>query len=369
MFFHIATRPEDQVEYESLSNFKIDNLHIQLDSGWRQFETNEAIEFRKGYAIDCKLEDVNINNPSVGNYCVIQYIKSDKSLFIHHDTIRGFPIYEGKHWISNIIITGREISRFYTVKIVDNLILSVKQPSPMSDIKQLPEMPLDEIIDIVEEELLKYIKGYLKHNNNIISASETYGYDSTVLMAIMNHNNIPYTKLDSIENGMIDSDNPLHTLIRRKNYWAYEQLLINPTPMNLITGYLGDGYLMRSPFTVHYYLKKCGIDFKSELFKTDSYQRDYIIERFIDSGKFDDIPIYVSQEEIFRIILSDYQMWHIEDTITVMPFKNSKILEISHCLKPNDALNQGLHAIIQHKIIEKRDPSLLTTLSKSKNEY
>ena len=73
--------------------------------------------------------------------------------------------------------------------------------------------------------------------------------------------------------------------------------------------------------------------------------------------------------EIFNRNKNDFQHWHLDNTITFTPFKDTSIMETILQGNAEQLLNNARDAAIQKKLIAKRDPKKLEFLSRWKNYY
>jgi hypothetical protein len=74
-----------------------------------------------------------------------------------------------------------------------------------------------------------------------------------------------------------------------------------------------------------------------------------------------------NDELVIDALLYDWQMWHYNYQITILPWKSIKIINYGFGLELDDNLDQLLNARIQKNIIQKLEPALLGTISKHKN--
>lgn len=367
MFFHLSA--DSKCKFGSMGEFLIDGTVLQLDRGWVQTEAKDIIDFRKGYSIKSTLSGIDPHVPSVGNYCIIQYVKSIKEWHIYKDSLRGFPIYYSDSVITNLNLGNKALHPDKWAYMHHSQV-SLRRHLFKYEMADKGKLPLDEIVNRVEFELLDYIEKFIKYNDNEIICNPTHGYDCTTLKAILDFNNIPhvYTDFRALRKKPPSLSEEELFVDVLDTQWGYWQLNITDKPQTILTGYCGDEFLMRGPEYVYYYLKQYKIDMAKEVLLSQSYERQFIEKWYIKTNKFDKCTDNPTNMQLANALLTDYQMWGIDDTTTILPYKNIKILELSFRLKPEDALNQGLNAIIQHRIIEKCNPALLSTIMTNKNE-
>ena len=358
MFFHIAYDQDSVLDLEPLGLIKMGDTSVQLDKGWTSDETSDYIEFRKGYSIEHKLEDIDPEDATEGNYCIIRWNKSNKKCEIFSDAVRGYPVYKNKNFVSNLIQSN-----------------SFAENRNFKSIEDLPFLTMDEVVDRVEEDLTTYIKKAIAVNDFEFKMTSTGGIDSLTLMAILEHNNIPYTLAGHFAKGEnLKSIKPhsLYTHIANQ-YWGYDQFYVTDNE-TVLTGFWGDEFLMRNAIGCYLYLLPYGIDYKEEILETECYQRDFVIDGYVNTNKFEKMKEHwdtnnPSKIEIANGFQHDYQMWGLDNTVAVVPYKQFDILQVSFQMSPEDALSHGLHATVQRKIIERRNPELLEQLQKNKNEF
>lgn len=370
MLFNITSGECSKLKYETLIDFDIDHTSLQLDAGWVQSESDGIIDFRKGYSVDARLEDIDVNDKLRGNYCVIQYTKSTKTWALYHDSIRGFPIYYDKINISNIEKLERGVRPNELIEMVD----SVVSLGHYERIKfhSTTKLPIAEATEMVELAILTYIVDFKKYNDDQLYVNPTFGYDTNTLRAVMEYHNVPHILHDEMQRSKPKhplhsaTNDPLYELLR-STQWGFGQLYVSEHPQTLVTGFWGDEYLMRGPKAVYYYLKQFGMNFKDEVEKRqDSYMYNFISSNYFE--EFEKCVEDATSGDVARALMCDYQMWGFNNTQTLVPYKNIDLLEIGFRLSPDDTLDQALNARIQHDIIEKCNATLLDRISTNKNE-
>lgn len=337
---------------------------LYLDAGWTMSETNAYIDWRKGYSLESVLDDIDPLDSQRGHYCIIRFNKSNKQWNIYYDDLRGFPIFYNAETITNVpeLLTDYKLRR-------DNFsLLPIKK------------LTLEEATDLVREALTNNIRDYLKYNNNKICLPPSGGYDSTVLQAIMDSEGIAYTKHIPFERlYFYDVWQPKHDseLMKhlRTHLWGYLQLRPAPEGMAIITGFDGDEFLMRNPGYVSYVCSARGLSLSEYIDNYDdqTYMTKYIRDRYLEKIKSSEEHVKtiddLKEEKIIEILEQDFQMWHFDDTITILPWKSRNIIYYGFGLGTDDILDQLLNARIQHTIISELAPELLETITTYKNIY
>ena len=368
MFFYLST---NQFDVELLPEIYSDGgTTLFLDDGWSVNETVIDITWRKGYSLDCKLENVYPLDPCRGHYCVIQHNKEINTWEIYHDTLRGFPIYYDKHNITNLMRVDKELKVNQIVSIISSNINVSKTKNKIQFFYSPNSLTSEAVAELIRTELTNNILDYLKYNNNNLFIHATGGYDCTVLRAILENENIPCVVKENWRKRQYG--HPPFFQHLKETYWGYEQLHTIPDGYAHITGYMGDEYIMRNPGYVAYVLHCYGvsladylISYKAEFGK--SYMTAYIDDRQymekINKTKPDDLKL----DDVFKVLLLDYQMWHYNNQITFMPYKSIKIIEYGFSLDIPGILEQITEVGVQKKIIESINPKMLDFITPYKN--
>ena len=376
MFFHITAGGHDSPLLERAhqyswcdKSFKPHTLYI--DKGWTFTENGDVLDWRKGYSLESKLEDVNVNEDSRGHFCVIQFHKGDCSWSVHSDNFRGFPIFYTDDEITNLPGTLADPKNVLINKYIALKDTASVHRANYSKFDFPQKMSMDEVVEKITHELTTNLTDYLKYNNNKIYVDITGGYDTTALLAIMNHNKIPYTQRARIRAERNGPDELGDELLQymREEHWGYYQLTMVPEGMALLTGFLGDEYSMRNPGYVAHVLKARGVKLSEHL----SVDGDGYMSRFIRKNYLNKIAEVETDEvrtdaEIMNALAYDWQMWHYHNQITIMPWKSQKIINYCFGLSSEDIIDQLLNTTIQKRIIENLDSALLDSISDYKNE-
>ena len=89
------------------------------------------------------------------------------------------------------------------------------------------------------------------------------------------------------------------------------------------------------------------------------------------SNGMDSVKPGQSLEDVYTDIVNrnknDYQHWHLENTMTFTPFKDTSITETILQSSVEQLISNAQDATIQNKLIEKLDPRKLKFRSKWKN--
>lgn len=358
LFFYLTTEKSDHVLLSKA--YSDSQRELYLDAGWSKTEASSHIDWRKGYSLDCVLDEINPEIEQRGHYCIIRFNKNKTQWDVYHDDMRGFPIFYNDHTITNLpgLLTDQKVR--------------ANRLAPIS----IKKLTLSEATDLVQEELTNNIRDFVKYNNKEICITQSRGYDLTALQAIMDHADIAYTNHIPIDRLYFynvwqpkhDSELMLHL---RKHYWGYLQLRPSPKGMALITGFNGDEFLMRNPGYVSYVCAVRGLSLSEYIanYTEETYMTSFIKNHYLDKIKSMEEGDKVEDVQIMKVLENDFQMWHYNETITVLPWKSRNIIRYGFGLDTADILDQLLNARIQHNIISALAPELLETITTHKNIY
>jgi len=159
-----------------------------------------------------------------------------------------------------------------------------------------------------------------------------------------------------------------------QGHQLYNQIHLWNDPTVLVTGSCGDEYFMRGPHTAAQCLKYHGYNLL-EATKESDYMYKFFNRKSCTDAIHDgmnSIKPNQSMEDVYTEILNrnknDYQHWHLDNTITFTPFKNTAIIETILQSSVNQLLSNARNGIIQKKLIEKKDRNKLEFKSKWKND-
>jgi hypothetical protein len=158
-----------------------------------------------------------------------------------------------------------------------------------------------------------------------------------------------------------------------ETHQPYKQVHLWNDPTVLITGMCGDEYFMRGPHTSAQCLKYHGYNLLESLKESD-YMYYFFNRKNCTAGILNGIDAVKPDQsiedvytDIFNRNKNDHQHWHIDNTITFTPFKDTSIMEIILRGRAELLLDNARDAAIEKMLIEKRDPKKLKFLEKRKN--
>lgn len=356
MFFDINTNPSGTTHKYLNEMHKVGRWKIFLDNGWISSHSGSTTTFKKGYSTESEIVDAKAGQ--TGNFCIIT-CKSN-SITIEHDDCRGFPIYWSNDMISNLYSSSNQLWTGQTAFIEDDKV-KCKFGKLLLDSISTEKQNVRVLLDLVETYFKNYIAQYLKYNADFYLADSS-GIDTLTLSALANKAVQPVEPL-------IICNSPLSEYIKTR-YWGYKQL---PNKYNFVgTGFCGDEFMMRNPLYVSWYLKFHNIDLQKMYSKNpDTYMEGFIKHRYLDKISKDSSSFRNEKEMQYQYMnnmLNDFQMWHLNETITFTPFKNRYVPHLLLSMKPKDVLTQVTDALFSKNLIYRNNPNLISKLSANKND-
>jgi hypothetical protein len=355
MFFHISHN-EEKTTIPFSQTRKIGKFTVSTDAGWH----SKGHVLYKGYCVDQSLEqkvtDRNFIEQS-GNYVILDF--SDGGASIRYDNSRSFPMYYDGHRVTNYQDTSLTAVWFDgAVKYRDNKWEfefrkenKIKYPSGMKNLNK--------------EQLVDRYCEYLVSCCNIKTplpffCANSNGVDSLVIKSAFDYCGIDYQLVDNNS--------------KRLKYlgWGYKQIFVTDTPHIQLTGFCGDELMLRNPLYVQWLLDPYNINLIDEFDKVEhSYMKGFFNKKYkekilINFGKIKTIP--EAYEHMTNVAVNDYQIWHIDQTLTFTPFRNIKMA--LECLRadPDTMLDQVIHAGLSKDIIRRLNKRNLDLISTHKND-
>lgn len=376
MFFHISKTAQDNFS----TFYKIGNLVVSTDPGWKRYETQDFSCVFKGYADDVHLEksiaDIIMDKQLryTGNFCVIVHEKNTGRTSIRSDLYRGFPIYvtDGK-CVTNLCPAGRTFWTDSIISMTDNLDIDETKIDVIGAIDTSPIDKKQAVLDIASI-LKNKTQKWLQHNILPIKVFLSGGVDSLLVYSVLQGltDQYEFVKCSHVEYDRFWLKNS-HTLT--ENYWGYKQIHHWIDPCVLTSGAPGDEFMMRSPTTVDQLLKYHDMDIRhlleqgrwknslhSDYFALPKHQklfRDQAVDRSVSVAKF--------HWSLCNIIVNDWQHWHIGNTLTWTPLRDLAIFKILLRLPIGDLLPQIFDSALSCQLIEKNRPGLTSVISDKKN--
>lgn len=359
MFFTLAKQPDPRFPLHD----RFGSWHFSHDQGW--LFGNDI--WSKGY----KHDDI-----SHGNFVQIQL--QDNTISISHDRCRSFPLWwdPDESILTNFLGKGINIWADTAVRLTDNDI-DLEKIDMFGDIDASP-ISRDELINNLVINLqcksTALARDY-KHLQKKLFVSG--GVDTLTLLAMITRFNM---ECDLIDYEHVEYDHFLNLNLKQlqQNHWAYNQIHHWRDPCMLLTGSCGDEFLFRGPYTVALWAAWSEIDLESVIKHESGYMIGYlkkeknikIIRDFYKRRQEiqSEYPCKLDLiKQILNINANDHQHWHLGNTLTWTPFKDSELTKLTLRLTDDDLIWTICNAGINHLLIEKLCPEYLSLLSKTKN--
>ena len=370
MFFDLTTNEKENFTL----HFKLPNgLVLNTDDGWESFESSDCTVILKGYSnlynlkelsshlTDCKRTSIK------GNFCAF-VCKGDKVTLLH-DKDRGFPVWIGDNTITNLVEQPTPVWEDCNLTVDGSMNVTKHWGSPYVFKKQ--ELSDDQIIGKIDNILSETFEKFLSHNDKPIKIYLSGGVDTLLAWSYLDS----FTKNYEIVDYEYMKYTYFFSVNRKKlaRHQLYNQIHLWEHPCVLVTGSCGDEYFMRGPYTTAQCLKYHGHDLLKSTKHTDYMYKFFNRKKCSDgmSDGMDSVKPSQSLEDVYTNILNrnknDYQHWHLENTMTFTPFKDTSITETILQSSVEQLISNAQDATIQNKLIEKLDPRKLKFRSKWKN--
>ena len=364
-------------------SYKIKNFCLSTDLGWSEIQGVFGKVIYKGYAYTDLTAFLSTHDPESqdlprGSFTAIME-KGDR-IYVVNDVSRQYPIFidRNSHVITNL--TKFDETKYPDVSIsintVDNKIAEVYNPiefSPSSD------QSLEQTSMNILEMLNKDINFFNRHYTSPIKVIPTGGFDSTLLIALLKHNNIEFEVIDyeykkwtyfyKKNRKEVDLIIPANSFMKVGHSWG-------DVPTTLANGWHADQHFFRLylPFVVFCKMKSMKV---SDVFETYSKSYSYhklvhkIHERKNDSGSVTDntFDTKTGYKKIFEIIRASFEPWTFERTLYWSPYRNLNITNQVLQMSDEQVIKNTMEATIQKNILNKIDPNLLDIITPTKNEF
>lgn len=341
MFFYLGNNNYcDELLYRHQNN------GVYTDLGWKH--QNDV--YYKGYCLDydihSNLDKILSGDKPQGIYCLIQNNK------LFYPEIRPFPLYQQGEELTNL--------RLENFTELDNN--KYKLPTTTKSFDDV----IKELINILIDNLSKFE----------LNIWVTGGIDSTMLIAIAEYANLPYTihiakprdtfsNIKQWEGTVEEYDSPLLQFCRN-NYWAYE-FLSNFNNKIITTGFYGDEYFCRSLWQINLLANGHGLTVFDIVKPTDYVYKHLIRPRFAHLRGIDKSINLGNLKSTTIMSLGTSHVWHLDNTITFCPLMDKRIAENVWSLDEKTLLESSADAIIQKQIIKNTTPDVLLLTDNFKN--
>ena len=356
MFFTV-TQDQLKKQWPETVSDTVLNYTLHLDLGWHRHKDT----FFKGYSIPVALQQKVENrdfSETTGCYTILDFSTGECSYYT--DDSRGFPLYYNSDTISN-----QKRNHLTAVWFDGELKRSnkswqfVKRQDRFFEYDQSNKtISKQQLVDIVCEILVDHAKNL---NTDLpLFCSNSPGVDSNMVRSAFDYCNKSYTLVEKNERHAFSALG-----------WGYEQIYVTDQPHVQLTGFCGDELLLRNPMYCQWLMDPHNIDLTDEFDKLDySYMKGFFNAKYRDKiasrrEKF------TTKESAFNhtinVAINDFQMWHIDKTITLTPLRNRIIAEKALHADADTILDQVIHAGVSKDIIKRLNPTLLSRISKHKN--
>jgi len=351
------------------------NLVLNTDEGWKKIVINDYVIILKGYSNNYDLKTLasklttNERTSIKGNFCA--FVCTDDSVKILHDRDRGFPIWIGERSITNLIEQSEPVWEDCTLTVDSMMNVDKKWTSPYAFKRK--EISDQSIIDNIHNLLNESFENFLSHNTLPLKMYLSGGIDTLLAWTYLDN----FTKNYEIVDYEYIKNTYFYTTNKKiiQKHQLYNQIHLWDHPCVLVTGSCGDEYFMRGPHTAGQILKYHGYNLIENISESDYMW--YFLNREsskqgvlngIDSVK-EDQSLESVYEDVFARNKNDFQHWHLDNTLTFTPFKDTSITELVLQSSTEQLISQAKNASIQKELIRKIDDRKLKFLTKWKNYY
>ena len=375
MFFKIAPQNLDRFMF----NYRLNDTYwLNCDAGWTDIATKYGVAYIKGYcherAFDTNFAEElfeDLEPKFTGNFLAV-LARSSGTIDITSDITRSTPLWRDATSVGNIdIVDGINVWATNTASIAAEI-----TEHTWSDItpNDLTHKTFSDAADHIHSILVEKFT-WLKDNGKNIKIFYTGGIDTLLCISYLRKLGIQH-ELVTAEHYDYDKftcnfDKDI------KNHWSYNQMHHWREPTYFVTGACGDEFFLRGPATANLILTHFGINIL-KLVKPNHYH----YHSFQDQEKLD---IYNAQRHdpaitailtdkkelsdwIVGMCMNDHQHWHLGNTLTFTPFKDTRILAIMLEMQKNDIAECVADAKMQRELIRRNNPNLLQYLDQYKNQ-
>jgi hypothetical protein len=376
MFFKITSQKLDKFPF----NHQLNETHwLNCDAGWTDVETKYGVAYIKGYCherafdVDFAEELFEDTEPRfTGNFLAV-LARSSGAIDITNDSTRATRLWRDATSVGNIDITdGINVWATNTVTITATEMVERNWDNITPH--NVPACNFNDALDQIDNILTEKFT-WLKDNGKNIKIFYTGGIDTLLC--------ISYLRKLGIQHELVTSEHYDYDKFTCnfdkdiKNHWGYRQMHHWCEPTYLVSGACGDEFFLRGPATANLILSHFGINILQLL-----TPKHYHYHSFRDQEKLD---IYTQQRHdpeiqkmlsnkkevsdyIVGMCMNDHQHWHLGNTLTFTPFKDTRILAILLEMEKNEIVQSILDARIQRELIGRNNPELLQYLDQYKNQ-
>tara|TARA_Y100001938_G_scaffold93062_1_gene127566 strand:- start:7442 stop:8626 length:1185 start_codon:yes stop_codon:yes gene_type:complete len=361
--------------------FKVGNLVLSTDLGWKETAGEHGKIIYKGYAYQDLSSFLTTHDPSTletihGSFTAI--MQKGNHVHVVTDNTREFPIYFDRDKIIVTNLTKHNETAWPDTHLqidCENKIVRTRYNEMMFDLGSKKDLvtTTNTVLDILNNSVKSYIDRY----KDPIRIVPTGGLDSTLMIGLLKKNNANFE--------VIDYEYKKWTYFRWKNGekikkengpWTRYGHTWGATPVTLAHGWMGDQYFFRDYLPLAVLCKIKNINLKEEFKRFEgSYCFEHLRE---DMENRESSWLEITKEivdeksaykKIFEIIRGSFLWWTFEKTTYWSPFKDLEILKHVLHLSEEDLLQNAFRGTIQSKMLEIVDPNLLDCITEKKNKH
>ena len=348
----------------------IQNWNFQSDNGWSQINHILYKGYSLGKSVYQKVTEKDFSE-CPGNYCIIEFV-SEVKINIYTDDSRSFPLHLHNNSVFNLCLESYDKS--YNI-FPDSTTIWVDGGLNFSNGKwnfsHLPdkkfvyesnhvEINFDQTVDLICNHMLDQVQA-LEIDKPLMCGNSS-GVDSTLVRSAFDYLNIPYTMVYKNRKDL-----------KKILDWGYGQMYSDDTPHIQITGFCGDEVFLRNPQYCHWMLTPRSIDLHKEYKKqpnaymTGFYQNKYQNKVRNDNKNFTELADAL--EKVYNVVSNDFQMWHLNHTITFTPFRNLTLLKSLMYADADTIVKQCIHGEVSKAAIARLCKNNLFAIKPYKNDY
>lgn len=359
MFFRISSEYKKIHPIIDQNTVNINGYVLQSDLGWHFLDNT----IYKGY---CLNEDIHTKvankdySETTGNYTIITFEKD--SCKIYYDDSRSYCIYYDENQVTNL-----PSSDLHAVWFDNEIVCENKKWKHVYDSKktiqfdaQRPRLTQSQIVDFVCEYLVNTAKNLTTDLPIYLAYSQ--GVDTTTIKSAFDYVGIPYKKV------VANTKQNINEL-----GWGYNVLYITDESHMQLSGYCGDEVFLRNPLYCQWLLDPFDVNLDEEYKKYDySYMKGFYLHRYQNKIKNRNVHFRTTEQaynHTANVLVNDYQMWHLNNTLTFTPYRNKELIETLLYADPDAILKQVIHGDLSKEVIRRLCPANLENILEHKNDY
>jgi len=322
MFFRISSKYK---AHPILSRVFTGPLSVAVDNGWEA----DAEWIYKGIP---------------GNYVRINLMTFD----IEFDDCRSFPLFTDRNQTLTNIDCGLDPIWFDQYPVWNGTNWDIEYNQKHFDFLSGSKLTVDQAAERVVTEVCHKLA--VINFDAPVYGADSHGVDTAVVLAAADKMGIDF-ELRSI-NSPSNSRMP----------WGYNQTYFQLDRCFLLTGFCGDEMLARNPFYVQAHYDHLNIEQEF-----DKKPECYMYQFFDKNYRHKMIEAKQVKTSLYDMAMNDYQMWHWNKVMTIVPFRSRSMFEIGANLSDEAVIAQVTDAAISKRAIEMMSPKWLDWILNTKN--